>query len=255
MSRSNHVVAVTFLACALHCISVSAAEAPVTLWTATEAETFCAALPPVDATQLDAIAGPYAPVLARNAPTLLSNLRLLDDSAADTLLQRAIANGWGILDMLSDVANLEGGTCSLLMTAATLQKVDQRYNLHGLWMINAPVRDTETLAMSYIVFGSGKLVMAYPAAATIKVDDYAFFGGKYAYTPFVMANIVNAGDARGLDDIQVLESPEAPSGAFKGPRGSSIRSMLLDDDRIDVHYTVFGIASAKTVARLPIERR
>jgi hypothetical protein len=243
------------LTCALlFPFNADAAEASA-LWNDTEAQAFCAALPAVDDTRLTQILGEYSAVLRSKAPAALANLRLLDFAATDAMLQKAMAHGWGILDMLTDAHNLPDGACSLIMDGETLQQVDAVYNLHGLWMINAPLDNDVTLPMSYILFGAGTLVIGYPRGAVIKVTDYDFSGGRYAYTPFVMADIVNSAQMRGLENIQVLESPQGKTGSFKGPRASSMRNMRLHDGMVSVSYSVFGITSDKTITNLKIEKR
>jgi hypothetical protein len=232
--------------------AVSAAEE--TLWPVAEAAAFCAALPPINDTQLQAALGEYAGVVQQVAPASLQNLKRLDIAAINSLVERAVSQGWGVLELITDKNNLVGGACSMLMEADTLQQVDARYNLHSLWMINAPL-DGAVLPLRFLLFGEGKLVLGYPRSAVVKVSDYDFSGGKYAYTPLVMAVLRNTAVERGLTDIQVMAAPQDELGSFKGPRGSSVHAMLLQGDVIHVRYSLLGITGDKAVPNLKIEKR
>jgi hypothetical protein len=232
--------------------TVSAADA--TLWPAAEAQAFCAALPTVSDEQLQVVLGEYVDVVRQAAPASVRNLKLLDITSTNTLIQRAVSQGWGVLELVTDKNNLADGSCSMLMTAETLQQLDAAYHLHGLWMLNAPLNG-KFLPMGFLVFGAGKLVLGYPTSAVINVADYNFSGGKYAYTPLVIATLHNDAAARGLTDIQVMEEPHGEFSHFKGPRGSSIHSMLLQGEKVGVSYSLFGLGGSEVVPNLKIEKR
>jgi hypothetical protein len=236
----------------LHQAPVVAAEQP--LWSAAAAQQFCNELPSVSSVQLQSVLGDYAAVLQREAPAMVQNLKQVDSTHVEALLQSTLSRGWSVLDLVVDSSFATAGPCSLLLSAELLQQVDAAYNLHGLWMVNAPLANG-TLPLRYLLFGKGKLALGYARSAVVKVADYDFSGGKYAYTPFVLADLVSSTTAGGLTNIRVLESAAANFTSFKGPRNATVLSMLLNPAGVLVSYSLFGVAGSKLVPELLIEKR
>ena len=55
----------------------------------------------------------------------------------ESLLERATALNWGIGELLTESVFTTAESCVLFIGSDVLKKIDQFYNLHSLWMINA----------------------------------------------------------------------------------------------------------------------
>jgi hypothetical protein len=233
-----------------------AAEANDGLWTTSqEAEAFCQALPLVGEPTLKAALGDYFTTFTAQAGLNVSKLRELDYPHMASVLDRAITKQWSVLDLIADQTLLQSSPCAFFLDQATLQQVDAHYDLHSLWMLNAPVGSDQVLAMSYLMFGDGKLVLGYPRTATVMVQDYKFFTGNYDYPPYLTADIMHNNAARGLLNIRVRQQPLEKAGNFIGPFNSKIEAVLLYNDNVEVSYLLFDKASTKVVPNLKIEKR
>jgi hypothetical protein len=253
-------MATAFFLAALCPVMGRAAEVSAGLWaTKQEAEAFCQALPLVDEPALKAALGDYFATFTAQAALNVSKLRVLDYPHIASVLDRAITKQWSVLDLIADQTLLQSSPCAFFLDQATLQQVDARYDLHSLWMLNVPVGSEagsdQVLAMSYLMFGDGKLVLGYPRTAVVKVEDFNFWGGKYDYVPFLTADIMHNDAARGLLNIRVRLQPQQKPERFKGPFNSKIEAVLLYNDNVEVSYLLFGKASTKIVPNRKIEKR
>ena len=214
----------------------------------------CNSLPPPSTVLLQETLGDYLPLLSEKGIEP-NTLRELDLPHIVQILDQAISLNLGILHVMTSPLLAQETGCRFFIGKDALQQVDALYNLHGLWMINAPFGDNRTLTMNYLIFGDGKLALGYPQAEVIQVRDYDFYGGKFAYTPFLTARIVNQGDSRGITEIAVRSSPQDRDKHFRGPGRSTIRHLFVDQKHIHVHYSFFGFSAEKSVDYLPIEKR
>lgn len=237
-----------------------AAEPDLPLWSASEARTFCDRLPLATDSQLSAAMDEFYAVFNANETINPSNLKYLDFAEAASILERAIELEWGILDLITERSLSGESGCAFFMDRQTLSRIDRQFDIHGLWMINAPMSDNQVLAMDFILFGQGRLIIGYPESAEVAVEDYPARlllrrSNLYEYEPYLVANIVETDGRRGIVNINTLSSPDADLDDFSGPFNVSIQSIfLLPGSRIRIAY-VLGASLGKTIDNIPIERR
>lgn len=169
--------------------------------------------------------GHYAPIprrgecLQQREGLAAARIRKADPARLVPVLQRAATLGKGPLDVFTDAQFAAGGPCVLFLDESALAAVDRQFDLHGLWMVRAPVvgEGDTPLSMRYMLIGDGRLVVGYPRKATVRVADYAIFTGRYDYRPYMALDIVSNAQQRMLAGLR-SRIRSAPSSARSGPR-------------------------------------
>ena len=217
---------------------------------------FCDQLPQVSEATLSKELGDYFAKLRTEESLTLSAVRQVSDTDMTRLLSSAARSGWGILEMFTqkELANTRG--CALWLDQATLAQIDRKFDLRAVWQIEARLsgHDTEFMNMRYMVVGQGRLIIGYPRAAEIEINDGDAISGRYNYAPYLSARIEHSASSRGLFEIRTLNAPGDGFESFIGPYGVAVNSMQLVGQRILVRYT-FGFEQERLTKNLPIVPR
>lgn len=228
------------------------------LWGAAEMATLCAESAAATHDALEGALGEYREVVTRREGLDPVRIRQVDPARLAPILQRAVLAGMGPLEVFTDPQFAVGGPCVLFLDHAALAALDRRFDLHGLWMVRAPIAGDGgmELAMRYMLLGDGRLVVGYPRAATVQVADYAIFTGHYDYQPYMALDIVSTPQRRALVGLRTLGDPSDAAGPFVGPLGAAIRELELAGGEIVVRYRVWGgMAREMRVAHPPVTHR
>lgn len=214
----------------------------------------CSRLEAVSRNELEAHLGGYGAVMEHRDGLAPSRLRALRFEHMRPLLQHAVETGMGILEVFTQPGFADPNGCAFFMDGATLAEIQRIFNLHGVWQIVAKVsgQPNETLRMSYLIVGRGHLIVGYPRAATITIDDDDAVTGEYDYAPYFSARIDQR--ERSVRDIKTLTSPDGEFGAFRGPFGIRISSMQLTGREVLVKY-VWGFEQERRTRNVPISLR
>lgn len=228
------------------------------IWGETGLAALCADFPVAERESLHTILGEARDVLTGKEGIDPAHIRRADPKGLTPILRRAAAQGLGPLELFSDPQFAAGGSCILLLDEAALAAIDRDYDLHGLWMVRAPLAGEPDahLAMRYMLLGQGRIIVGYPRKATVKVADYAVFTGQYDYQPYMAMDIVNTPERRALVRLRTLDGPSGSFQPFVGPLGAAIRELELAGDAIVVRYRAWGIGDREmNVRRVPISPR
>ena len=197
----------------------------------------------------------YLPVLERMEGFDLGQIKIATSKDISPLLSRLVQLGSGPLELFSDV-EFARGSCVLLLDQKTLLEVDDKFDIHGLWMIRAPIegQERENVVMEFLVLGQGKLIVGYPRQATVKVKDYDLYTGKYTYEPFMSMDIIHDRGGRGLFNIKSLDTPNGEFQSFRGPLDARIYSLQVDGAYVRVRYA-WGTDREDRIPKIPITLR
>lgn len=226
------------------------------LWGQDGFPAFCNRLDLVPPEKLAPHVGGYLQDIQGRAPVSLNKIRAANFGDMEPLLARAARLDWGVLEVFTqkEFANPDG--CILFLDQQTLAEIHKKYNLHGVWQIEATLADAtnRTMNMRYMIVGQGRLIIGYPQAATVEISDGDAVTGKYNYPPYLSARIENSPQAQGLFEIRTLKEPGAEFEPFVGPYGVEIRALQLDGRDILVKYT-WGIDQKRRARNVPIALR
>lgn len=197
--------------------------------------------------------GAYLEVVVQREGLAAARIRKADPARLVPVLQRAATLGKGPLDVFTDAQFAAGGPCVLFLDESALAAVDRQFDLHGLWMVRAPVvgEGDTPLSMRYMLIGDGRLVVGYPRQATVRVADYAIFTGRYDYQPYMALDIVSNAQQRMLAGLRTLGDPSGIFGAFVGPLGAQIQALELAGDEVVVRYRAWGNIEQQMRVRHP----
>lgn len=163
-------------------------------------------------------------------------IRAPDFTQIDAVLERAVHEKYGILELFTDPELADTKAPALLLQGKVLEHIDAKYDLSSVWLLSTHLKGGhKELRMRYMIVGQGILVVGYPHAAPVEILD----DGKtmeYQYEPMINAKIVNTPGTRGLFGVRTLASPSEGYGDFKGPMGVSIRSYQVKGNKIKVDY-------------------
>lgn len=212
-----------------------------TIWTADEFSTLCNNAKSPGNEMLASVMGDYLAVLKNKDNIDINHIKIPKPEHIDAALKKAIKLNYGALEFFTEPNFAASHACMVFMDMAMLQAVDKKYNLHTLWMINAPleVDDEEEekkanhLRMKYLLMGRGKLIIGYEEPKEIFVKDYVVFTGLYDYELHTSMNIVNSNEKRGVFEIRVYKSVQGKATPFIGPGGSEILSLEIAPDNKD----------------------
>lgn len=228
------------------------------LWGGAGMTALCAESPVVGRDTLEAALAGYVEVVEAREGIDPARIRQVDPARLVPVLERAATAGMGPLEVFTDPQFAAGGPCVLFLDHAALAALDRRFDLHGLWMVRAPVAGEADvqLAMRYMLLGDGRLLVGYPRKGTVQVADYAIFTGHYDYQPYMALDIVSTPQRRALVGLRTLGAPSEAAGPFVGPLGAAIRELELAGREVVVRYRVWGdMAREMRVAHPPVTRR
>jgi hypothetical protein len=206
------------------------------LWGTGGLSSFCDELQTIDTQALKTVFKEFLPVIEQEGIDL-RQVKIVTAKDIIPLLSQATHLGWGPLELFSDVELTATKSCALLLDQQTLLEVNKKFDIHGLWMISAPIEGEENVSMEFLLLGQGKLIVGYPKQATVKVKDYDLWTGKYTYEPIMSMDIINKGNSRGLVNIKTLNIPDGKWLPFKGPFDAYIHSLEVEDGFIRVKYS------------------
>lgn len=255
-SRGLFRLSVVWVAAVLSVLAGGAHGADI--WGAGGMDALCAESPVADTAALQGALGGAFEVVVRREGIDPAAIRKVEPVRLMPVLQRVVEQRMGPLELLSDGQFATDGPCVLFLDEAALAEVDREFDLHGLWMVRAPiVGEGEThLAMHYMLLGRGRLVVGYPRRATVRVRDYALFTGRYDYAPYMAMDVVSTPARRAMVGLRTLATPSADFQPFTGPLGAAIGELELVGGKIIVRYRVLGgIAQQLEVPHPPITRR
>jgi len=235
-----------------------AAEEAAGLWEFAEARDFCSTLPQPTRQAFDTHLGEFSRAFHSRTTVDFEDIRLLSAEAARDLLELAIARGLGMIDLVTDPVFLADGPCALFGADAALQEINNLFDLHTLWLIQAQDRRNEPIGMDYFLLGKGELLIGYPREARVSVPDYEVWGSdRFRYQPYIAGLLTVINGVRGIRDLFVLESPAGERGDFRGPFNSRINDLLISvTGDIQVEYSVPFLGNETIVLpNLKIERR
>ncbi|MGR8936051.1 MAG: hypothetical protein ACU837_16985 [Gammaproteobacteria bacterium] len=198
---------------------------------------WCATLQSADDRVMQALFKAYQPVIERQG----IDLRQAKIAAAQDvipLLAQAVRLGWGPLEFFTDREFASQGACILLLDRKALAEVDRRYDIHGLWMISAPLEGQQNADMAFFLLGQGKLIVGYPRQDTVHVRDYDLWTGQYTYQPLIVMDVVNNGSHRKLANIKTLARPDSEWLPFQGPFDAEILSLEVEGEFVRVKYAL-----------------
>lgn len=224
------------------------------LWGTAGMASFCDILPPADDRVIRSMFNNYLPIIRREGIDL-RQAKIAKSKDFMPLLSRAINLDWGPLEFFSTAEFADKGPCVLLLDRQTLLQINEKYDLHALWMISAPMAGQKNIDMELLLLGQGKLIVVYPRQAIVKVKDYDLWTGKYTYSPFTIMDIINNRQTRGLLTIKTLDRPDSEWRPFHGPFDADIHSLELDDEgAIRVKYFKFTETTDR-IPKIPISLR
>ncbi|MDH5178814.1 MAG: hypothetical protein OEZ39_17485 [Gammaproteobacteria bacterium] len=202
------------------------------LWQAEEYATLCQQAVKPDKTMLAGEMGDYLKILQTEDKIDIDKIRIPATRLIEAALDKAISLNWAALEFFTEPNFAGNNACMVFMTEAMLQAVDKKYNLHTLWMINAPydVDDEgkgKIMPMKFLLMGRGKLIVGYKTNRVISVKDYPVFTGRYDYTEYTSMDIINKPNQTGVFNIKSWKSAAAGSTPFYGPANAEILSMEI----------------------------
>jgi hypothetical protein len=207
------------------------------LWGEGGFEAFSESLPEANRALIEKTLGPeWTEVVIKTGLDPL-HVRTPDFQQIDAVLERAVREKYGILELFTDAELANTQAPALLLQGAVLDRIDAKYDLSSVWMLSTQPKGGahEVLRMKYMIVGQGILVVGYPHSAPVEILDE----GKaleYQYEPVINAKIVNTPGTRGLFSVRTLSSPTEGYSDFKGPMGVSIRSYQVKGSKIKVDY-------------------
>lgn len=228
------------------------------IWGESSLEALCAESPVAGRDTLQAVLAGAFEIVVRREGIEPARVRQVDAKGIAPVLYRAATLDVGPLELFADRQFAAGGPCVLFFDEAALAAIDREFDIHGLWMVRAPLAgEPDTyLAMRYMLLGQGRLIVGYPRKATVKVADYAVFTGQYDYQPYMAMDIVSTPQRRALAGLRTLAEPSGDFQPFIGPLGAAIRELGLAGEAIVVRYRVWGVADREmNVRRVPVSRR
>lgn len=223
------------------------------LWETGGMAAFCDALPAADERMLHTMLNRHLPAVKREGIDL-RRAKIAKPKDFMPLLSRATRLGWGPLEFFSAAEFARKDSCILLLDRQTLQQLNDKYDIHALWMVSAPLEDKHTLDMELLLLGQGKLIIVYPRPAIVRVKDYDLWTGQYSYQTYTSMGIVNNGQTRGLVNIKTLAKPDSDWLPFEGPLGADIHSLEVQPGHIRVSYFKFFEATDQ-IRKIPIALR
>jgi hypothetical protein len=173
-------------------------------------------------------------------------------------LNLAVDKMLGMLDLITQEEYSSKDNCMILYGKQDLQLVDKKFNLHGVWMINAPVHGENTsLAMAFLLLGHGKLIIGYPENKIVLVEDYSIDGRKkYDYAKYTSMDIVNSENTRKLDNIKTKSGADKKLESFRGPYDAKIKSVsVLGTEEIVISYRKWFFSDEKKLRKIPVAKR
>ena len=217
---------------------------------------FCDRLPALPESVMTKELGGYFPTLRAEESLTLSAIRQVDEAGMSKLLLSAARSGWGMLETFTQKELSDAHGCALWLDQATLAQINRKFNLHALWQIVARLsgNSTETISMRYMIVGQGRLIIGYPRAAEIEINDGDAISGRYNYAPYISARIEHADTSRGLFGIRTLTVAGKGFEPFIGPYGVAVTALKLEGQHILVKYTL-GFEQERLTKNLPITPR
>ncbi len=200
----------------------------------------------------------YKPVIARELD--MERLYFTSYQELKNLLDLAVKESIDVLTLFTLPVLQNKKNKALVLDKKILLKLNDHYNLHGLFLIlTHSADDASDVQMDFLVTGQGKLIVGYDKNITIEHPDYFFATGKYDYQRiFVMDAKADDKGNRGLFNIKGLSSPTGKFRWMKGPLNVDIKSLSLISEfenkkKVLVQYDLLG-ARKKVITRIPIEK-
>jgi len=184
----------------------------------------------------------------------IGHLKRIDLNTISNIINKSISLGHGALEFFTDIEFAKNNSCVFFLSKDLLKLVYQKFTLHGLWMINAPLNGGDSLKMDFLIVGDSKLIIGYPKKETIKVLDYNFYTGKFVYTKYMSMDIVNRPGVRGLFNIKSFDERRGKLRPFKGPMSASINSLSIKGNKILIKYQ-WMFNKELTIAKTLIESK
>lgn len=214
---------------ALILLVVSSQAGAEQLWTSKEFESLCNNAKSPGKEELAAAMGSYLNVLKGKEDVDINRIKIPDVKNIEAALDKAIKLNWAALEFFTEPNFTTGKPCLVFMNEEMLQAVNKKYNLHTLWMINAPY-EGKTLRMKYLLMGRGKMIIGYHEPKEILVEDYGIFTGLYDYERYTSMDIINSAGKRGVFNIRTRKTALEKTTPFIGPAGSEILSLEIAPD-------------------------
>ena len=231
-----------------------------TLWTENEFSEFCNALETVTPEQMEAVTGDFSSIISNLLQGNPNKLKRVPYDKTKDKLTKAAELKLSVLELFTHKEYIDKNGCMLVYDHDTLAKINEKFDMHGVWMIKAPYTDEsgrhQFLEMQFLLVGLGKMIIGYPGNQTVTVNDYEVSGSnRYDYTRYTEMDIINNDGKRGFKNITTRELPKNKgSGFFQGPINANILSMKLSGTEIEIKCKI-GISFHKYVRNIPISLR
>ena len=216
---------------------VNTANADSQFWQKGEFSRFCQALETPEPQTLSQILGEFNPLAKRDINGKTDKIRIVTFDKVKPKLDQAVQDKMSILQLFTLKEYAEDDHCLLLYNQDTLKRISDNYKLHGVWMTNAPIKDSHDkyLPMKFLLIGHGKLIIGYPDNEEVEVKDYKVGSENYNYTKYTSMDIVHDGSDIALKNIKTRKRPNSNPGEFIGPLNTAINSISLESRRVRIN--------------------
>jgi len=218
-------------------VSATMAHADAPFWQKGEYSRFCQALKSPSPQNLNNIFGEFADVTKQDINAKIDNIRLAIFDKVKPKLDQAVQDKISILQLFTLKEYADDGNCLLLYDQDTLKRISEQYDLHGLWMTNAPIigDNKKYLPMKFLLIGHGKLIIGYPDNKEVQVKDYNYVSDNFDYSRYTSMDIVHNGSDIALKNIKTRKRPNSKPADFIGPLNTAINSISQESSQVRIN--------------------